>query len=607
MTSQLIKEQLQKLPTSPGVYLMKDSGGTIIYVGKAASLSNRVRSYFGSKSGLNPKTAQMVGRVHDVDYFVTNSEQEAMILELNLIKQYRPYFNVRLKDDKAFPYLKIDVNNDWPRVCIVRKWEKDGARYYGPFASAWSVRQTLKMIKSIFPTRSCSKPITGNDHYPCLDYHIKNCLGPCIGTVTKKEYAAVIREIILFLEGKEEDVIQELKRKMADAAEAMQYEKAALLRDQIQAVENVIEAQKIATRVKGEQDIIAFVTERDLAYVQVFFVRNNKLIGRESFTLQGVRSEEPSQIITSFVKQFYDSSPYIPPLILLQYPIQDRGFIEKWLQDRRGGSVHLEVPQKGSKKQLVDTVAENARQGLEQLKIKQIAAPGQVKAALSEIQKELGLSGPPRRIEGYDISNIQGTAATGSMVVFEEGRPHPNSYRHFKIKTVPAANDYAMLQEVIRRRFKRKDSEDSGKDWAITPDLILVDGGRGQLNAIREAMQETGAGDIPAAGLAKENEEIYLPEKPSPLVLPRNSPGLQLLQRLRDEAHRFAVGYHQKVHKRSSFTSALDGITGLGPKRKRTLLRRFGSVNAIRQATVEDLLSVEGINKGLAERIKSSL
>jgi len=607
MTSELIQEQLRKLPDRPGVYLMKDAGGTIIYVGKAAILTNRVRSYFGSSTGLSPKTVQMVERVCDIDYFITNSEQEAMILELNLIKQYRPYFNVRLKDDKAFPYLKINVNEDWPRICIVRRWEKDGARYFGPFASAWSVRQTLKMIKSIFPTRSCSKLITGNAGAPCLDYHIKNCLGPCIGAVTREEYAAVIKEITLFLEGKEEDVIRELRGKMNVEAESMHYEKAALLRDQIQAVESVIEAQIIAARVKGEQDIIAFVVENDQAYVQVFFVRNNKLIGRESFTLQGVRSEEPAQIMTSFVKQFYDSSPYVPPLILLQYPVEDKDFISVWLGERRGGRVSLEVPQRGSKKQLVDTVAENALQGLEQQKIKQMSASGQVRLALTELRKELGLQESPKRIEGYDISNIQGTAAVGSMVVFEDGKPKPSSYRRFKIKTVPASNDFAMLQEVIRRRFKRSGDNNSAVEWTVMPDLVLVDGGKGQLNAVMEAMREIGVGDIPVAGLAKENEEIYLPQKPDPLILPRNAPGLQLLQRLRDEAHRFAIGYHRKVHKRSTFTSALDSVTGIGPKRKRALLRRFGSVRAIQQAALEDLMSVAGMNRGLAERIKSSL
>ena len=605
MVSALIEEQLRKLPLCPGVYLMKDQSGTIIYVGKAAVLQNRVRSYFGSKNGLTPKTEQMVDNIHDIDYFVTNSEQEAMILELNLIKQYRPYYNVRLKDDKAFPYLKIDVNSDWPRICITRRWERDGARYFGPFASAWSVRQTMKMIKNIFPSRSCSKPITGNDRCPCLDYHIKNCLGPCIGAVTREEYTALIKNIVLFLEGKEEDIIQDLKNKMAAEAEAMHYEKAALIRDQVKAVENVIEAQKIATAVRGEQDIISFVVEHDQAYVQVFFVRNNKLIGRESFTLQGVRSETPSRIMTSFVKQFYDSSPYIPRLILLQHPLEDGAFIERWLKEKRGGAVDIEVPERGVKKQLVRTVEENARHGFEQQQIKQMASASRVKAALEELKNKLNLKVLPNRIEGYDISNIQGTAAVGSMVVFEDGKPKAAGYRRFKIKTVHAADDYAMLQEVIRRRFQR--GEDAGKGWAIVPDLILVDGGKGQLNAINEQLLAAGAVDIPSLGLAKENEEVFLPDRPNPLVLSRNSPGLQLLQRVRDEAHRFAVGYHTGVRKKSSFTSALDGISGIGPMRKRALLRRFGSVNAIRQATIEDLLSVPGVTLGLAERVKSSL
>lgn len=607
MTSPLVKEQLKKLPVSPGVYLMKESGGTILYVGKAASLRNRVRSYFGSRQGLTPKTEQMVSHVHDIDFFVTNSEQEAVILELNLIKQYRPHYNIRLKDDKTFPYLKIDINNEWPRVCITRRWEKDGARYFGPFASAWSVRQTLKMIKNIFPTRSCNKPITGNARVPCLDYHIKNCLGPCIGAVTKDEYAEVIRQIILFLEGKQEDVIRELKQKMEAAAASLNFEQAARLRDQIQGVENVIKAQKFAGKVKGEQDVIAFVVERDQAYVQVFFIRTDRIIGRESFTLQGVRLEEPSQIMTSFVKQFYDSSPYIPPLILLQYPIEDKAFITQWLQERRGSRLTIEVPRRGNKKELVDNVAENARQSLEQMKIKQLAAPEQITAALAELQKELNLSKLPERIEGYDISDIQGQAAVGSMVVFEGGKSKPAHYRRFRIKTVPEANDYAMLQEVMRRRFKHVQSETAGSDWAAMPDLVLVDGGKGQLKAVYDAMQEVGASDIPVSSLAKENEEIYLPGNPNPVMLSRSSKGLQLLQRVRDEAHRFALGYHRKVHQRDTFISVLDGIPGIGPKRKRALLRKFGSVSSIQQASIEELVATRGITRSLAENIKKSL
>ena len=607
MTSQLISEQLKRLPGSPGVYLMKESGGTILYVGKAASLRNRVRSYFGSKQGLTPKTEQMVSHVHDIDFFVTNSEQEAVILELNLIKQYRPHYNIRLKDDKTFPYLKIDINNEWPRVCITRRWEKDGARYFGPFASAWSVRQTLKMIKNIFPTRSCNNPITGNARVPCLDYHIKNCLGPCIGAVTEEEYTQVVRQIILFLEGKQEDVIRELKQKMEAAAAALNFEQAARLRDRIQGVENVIKTQKFAAKVKGEQDVIAFVVERDQAYVQVFFIRNERIIGRESFTLQGVRLEEPSQIMTSFVKQFYDSSPDIPPLILLQYPIEDKALITQWLHEKRGSRLTIEVPRRGNKKELVDNVAENARQSLEQMKIKQLAAPEQIMAALVELQKELKLNKLPERIEGYDISNIQGQAAVGSMVVFEGGKSKSAHYRRFRIKTVPGANDYAMLQEVIRRRFKRVQGEAIGGDWAVMPDLVLVDGGKGQLNAVYDAMQEVGASDIPISSLAKENEEVYLLGNPNPVMLSRSSKGLQLLQRVRDEAHRFALGYHRKVHQRNTFTSVLDGILGIGPKRKRALLRKFGSVGSMQQASIEELATTRGITRSLAENIKKSL
>ncbi|MBN1367193.1 MAG: excinuclease ABC subunit UvrC [Dehalococcoidales bacterium] len=604
MASLLISEQLKNLPVNPGVYLMKRADGTILYVGKATSLRNRVRSYFGSKQGLTPKTEQLVSLIHDIDFFVTGSEQEAVILELNLIKQHRPHFNIRLKDDKSFPYLKIDINNEWPRVCITRRWEKDGARYFGPFASSWSVRQTLKMIKNIFPTRSCDKPITGAASQPCLEYHIKNCLGPCIGAVTKEEYDAVIRQIILFLEGKQEDVVKELKRKMETASAALNFELAARLRDQIQGVSNVIEAQRFAAKVKGEQDVIAFVVDRDQAYVQVFFIRNDRLIGRESFTLQGVRQEEPVKIMTGFVKQYYDNATYIPSLILLQHPIEDKTLIAHWLREKRGGRVVIEVPRRGHKKALMNTVAENARQSLEQMKIKQLAAPGQLVAALAELQKELKLAKLPERIEGYDISNIQGQDAVGSMVVFESGKSKSSHYRRFKIKTIPGANDFAMLQEVISRRFKRVRSEVSSEEWAVLPELVLIDGGKGQLHAVHKVMSELGVADIPVAGLAKEKEEIFVPGRSKPIILPHTSGGLQLLQRVRDEAHRFAIGYHRKVHKRETFTSVLDGISGIGPRRKRSLLRRFGSVRGIQQASVEELMTAEGMTRRIAENIK---
>jgi excinuclease ABC subunit C len=605
MAQTYLTEQLRGLPTSPGVYLMKDAEGNILYVGKAANLRHRVSSYFGAGQKPTPKQQRMVSKVNDLDYFVTASEQEALVLELNLIKRHHPRYNVRLKDDKTFPYLKIDLNEDWPRVYITRRLEEDRGRYFGPFASAKSVRQTLKLIKGIFPFRSCSKLITGTDPRACLEYYIGNCLAPCIGVVSRQEYAEVIKQVILFLEGKQERVVQELKSKMNKAAEALDFEKAARLRDQIQAVERVIEGQRIATTVKGEQDIIAFAGDKDQAYVQVFFIRSGKLIGRESFLLQGTRYEEPSQIMTSFIKQFYASSPHIPPLLLLQHPVEDMTTIRDWLQGKRGGKVNIQVPRQGNKKQLVNIVAQNAQQGLEQLKIKQLASPAALSAALEEIKQELQLPRLPSRLEGYDISDIQGMAAVGSMVVFDKGKPKPAHYRRFRIKTVSAANDYAMLQEVLRRRFKRASA--ASDTWAILPDLVLIDGGKGQLNAVRATMQEMGAGSVPVASLAKENEEIFIPQKTKPIILPRSSPGLQLLQRLRDEAHRFALGYHQRIHKREAFASALDSIPGIGPKRKRALLRQFGSVKAIQKASLEDLAATRGMTESLAKKIKDYL
>ena len=607
MTNNLIAEQLKQLPTGPGVYLLRDATGNILYVGKAANLHHRVRSYFGAGQKLSLKLQRMVARVSEFDFFVTSSEQEALILECNLIKRHRPRYNVRLKDDKTFPYLKIDLNEDWPRVHITRRLEENGGRYFGPFASAKSVRQTLKVIKGIFPFRSCSRVITGTDSRPCLDYHIHHCLAPCIGVASKEEYAEVIKQVILFLEGKQEVVVQELESKMNKAAEALNFEQAAWLRDQIQAINRVIEGQRIATAVRGEQDVIALAGDKDQAYVQVFFIRGGKLIGRESFVLQGTRSEEPPQIMTSFIKQFYSSNPYIPPLLLLQYPVEDTTVIENWLQSKKGAKVHIQVPCRGGKRRLVKIVAENAQQGLEQLKIKQLAAPAALEAALAEIKRELRLPRLPSRMEGYDISNIRGTAAVGSMVVFEKGKPEPSHYRRFKIKTVLGVDDYAMLHEVLKRRFKRSSDASATNSWAILPDLILVDGGKGQLNAALSAIGESGVKPVPTASLAKENEEIFIPRKTEPIILPRSSPGLQLLQRLRDEAHRFALGYYQKIHKRETFASVLDTIPGIGPRRKRALLKQFGSVQGIRKASEEELAAAKGMNQSLARRVKEYL
>ena len=608
MVTSNLEEQIRRLPESPGVYLMKDAEGTILYVGKAARLRHRVRSYFTRRHKLTPKLKRLVAGTADIDFFITASEQEALILELNLIKRHRPHFNVQLKDDKSFPYLKINLGQEWPRIIITRRLEEGGARYFGPFASAKSVRQTLRVIKEIFPFRTCSEKISGHRPRPCLEYDIHQCLAPCIDTTIKEEYAEVIRRVILFLEGRQQRVIKELERKMQRAAEGLYFEKAAIIREQIQAVERVIEGQKIATRVRGEQDVIAFVQEKDQAHVQVFFVRGGRLIGRDSFTLKGTGSETPSRIMTSFLEQFYSSASHIPPLILLQHPVEDKAIIENWLSQRRGGRVRLQVPQRGSKKELVNIVASNARQGLEQLKIKQLPAPAMLKNALAEIKRGLDLPRLPARMEGYDISNIRGTDAVGSMVVFAGGKPSPAHYRRFRIKTVAAADDCAMLKEVIRRRFGRYKSGAPGQDsWAVLPDLVLIDGGRGQLNAALEVMREAGVEAVPVASLAKENEEIFRPRQPQAITLPATSAGLKLLQHLRDEAHRFALGYHHKLRRRQATASALDDIPGIGPKRKRSLLRQFGSVTAIREAPLKELAAARGMNTKLAARIKEYL
>jgi len=608
LASVLIEEQLNRLPDGPGVYLLRDAAGTILYAGKAASLRHRVRSYFGAGQKLSPKLLKMVSRVADIDFYVTSSEQEALILELNLIKRHHPRYNVRLKDDKTFPYLKINLKEEWPRLHITRRLEPDGSRYFGPFASAKSVRQTLRVLKGIFPFRYCTKVITGTDSRACLEYHMGRCLGPCIGAVSRDEYAEVIKEVIMFLEGKQDKVVRNLQDRMKRAAEALDFEKAALYRDQVQAMDKVVEGQRIAAAVHGEQDVIAFSQDGDQAYVQVFFIRNDKLTGRESFVMQGAQQEEPRQIMTGFIKQFYSSSPNVPPRLLLQYPVEDMAVLKEWLQGRRGGRVDVQVPRRGQRKQLVDIVAENARQGLEQLKIRQIATPKELEAAIDEIERELKLPRPPLRMEAYDISDIQGRAAVGSMVVFEKGKSKPAHYRRFRIKTVPGADDYAMLREVLRRRFKHLGVETATPDtWAIVPDLVLIDGGKGQLSAAQSAMNELGVTSVPVASLAKENEEIYLPQKAKPILLPPRSPGLKLLQRLRDEAHRFALGYYHRVHHRESFISAFDGIPGIGPKRKRALLKKFGSVQAIREASLAEMAATSGMTEKLARKVKELL
>ena len=599
-----LEAKLRALPARPGVYLFKDKEGKVIYVGKAANLRSRVRSYFGAPSNLPSKIQRLVPTIQDLDFVITRSEQEALILECDTIKRYSPKFNASLKDNKTFPYLKIDIREDWPGVYITRRVQKDGARYFGPFASPGSVRKTLRLIKKIFPYRSCNKRIDGKDKRPCLDYHIHQCLGPCIGAVDKEEYREVINRVILFLQGKQELILRELDAKMKAAAQQLQFEKAALLRDQISAIEEVIEGQRIATTLQGEKDVIGLAQDETLAYVALFSIRNNKLVGQDYFVMEGTQGDSPGQIMTSFVKQYYASASYIPSLILLQHPVDESAVLSQWLSQQRGGRVELDVPQKGAKKKLVETVAENAARGLEIAQLKEMKAEV-VSSGLQELKNRLRLPKMPRRIECYDVSNIQGTLAVASMVVLEKGWPKPAHYRRFRIKTVAGADDYAMIQETLRRRFKRGLTGEGA--WGIIPDLVLIDGGRGQLNAAREVRQELELDSIPMASLAKEKEEVFIPGERGPVNIPKDSPALHILQRARDEAHRFAISYHQKLRRKGFITSALDNIPGIGPKRKKALLKKFGSVEAIRKASLDELSQTAGITSALAKKVKEEL
>jgi excinuclease ABC subunit C len=617
MVSQKFADQLKALPAKPGVYLMRNAGGDVIYVGKAASLKNRVRSYFGAPSSLEPKTRRLVQNIADFEFIVTSSEQEALILESTLVKQYQPHFNIRLKDDKHYPYLKVDLNDPWPRVYITRRVEDDGARYFGPYASSSSVRTTLDLVKKLFPWRSCTKTITGTDPRPCLDYYIKRCIAPCTSYCTKAEYDDVINQVILFLDGRTDEVVKELTAKMEDAAERFDYETAAMHRDQIEAIGRVTERQQMATTKPADMDVFGLARADDEACVQVFFVRGTKVVGRDHFMLQGVREESDSQVIASFLEQFYGSAVYIPRDILLPARATDTPLIMLWLSGRRGRQVQVTVPVKGERRKLVDLANENARQSLDMMRVKWLADTGKTRAALEELQEELGLPNIPRRIECYDNSNIQGSSPVASMVVFVDGHPQPQGYRRFKIKTVQGANDVASMGEVLRRRFKRArdhaeaaasaDGGDKDRAWADLPDLVIVDGGRPQLSAALDAMRDCGAGGIPVAGLAKENEEIFIKDVSEPVLLPRTSQALYLVQRVRDEAHRFAITFHRQVRSKAAIQSRLDDIPGIGPARKKALLKKFGSVRAVREATVEEIASTVGMTRTLAEAVKRGL
>jgi excinuclease ABC subunit C len=628
VTSARFSDQLARVPTGPGVYIMRGADGSVIYVGKAANLRNRVRSYFGSPLSMEGKTRALSEAIANFEYVVTHTEQEALHLEAELVKRHQPFFNIRLKDDKHYPYLKVDLADPWPRVYITRRVEKDGARYFGPFANAGSVRRTLDIVNKLFPWRSCTKTITGTDPRPCLDYYINRCIAPCTSYCTKEEYDEVIRQVILFLEGRTEEVVRELKRQMKTESEAMQYERAARVRDQLTSIERVTERQTVASTKRADADIFGLARGDDETMVQVLFVRGTRMVGVDSFTLDGTKDETDDVVMASFIQQFYESATYVPRQVVVPMRLPEHELIESWLSERRGSRTDVLVPQRGERRRLVEMAANNAREALEMARLKWLADKGKTRSALGGLQEALELPHPPSRIECYDISNIQGTSSVGSMVVFVDGHPRPQEYRRFRIKTVEGANDFASMAEVLRRRFRwarEKLLEETGAtapsvdgaegsaperadvSFAALPDLVIIDGGKGQLSAVTDVMREMGAKEIPTVGLAKQHEEIYVQDVSEPIVLPRNSEALYLVQRIRDEAHRFAITYHRGVRSKAGMQSALDTIPGVGPKRKKALLKKFGSVRGIREASIDEIATTVGFTATLAERVKSGI
>ena len=617
--------RLRVTPDKPGVYIMNNLQNKVIYVGKASNLKTRLRSYFGSSSGHEPKIQRMLSHLTDFEFIVTDSPSEALILENTLIKKYRPPFNARLKDDKTYPYIKIDRNEDFPQVYVTRRVENDGSTYFGPFATAGSVRKTLALLKRLFPYRSCTKAITGKDLRPCLEFYINRCNAPCIGAISKEQYHKIIDQILLFMTGKTEPVLAELRHKMKESSDNLEFERAAALRDQVRAIQRVAEEQRIKTASTHTHDLdaIALASRNNQACIEIFFIRQGKLIGKDNFIMEGTQDESPEDILAGFVKQFYQSAPFVPRRILLQHFLEDQSAIEEWLRERRKGTVSLVVPKIGANKRLLEMAAENASQHLSQLRVKWWSNTDALQEAITELQEQLNLPAPPHRIECYDISNTQGTNPVASMVTFEGGAPKPSDYRRFKIRQVSGIDDYAMMQEVLRRRFRRLseirdrsttkgnqfDEEFTIKDgtWGIVPELVIIDGGKGHLTSALEVFLQMGIDFVPLASIAKENEWLFVPHIPEPIILPRNSQALHLIQRVRDEAHRFAITYHRKLRSKSSVSSAIDTVTGIGPKRKRTLIRRFGSLKGIKQASVEDIAAVPGITRSLATRLKKTI
>jgi excinuclease ABC subunit C len=624
-----VKQKLSDLPTGPGCYLMRNKDHKVIYVGKAVVLRNRVRSYFQASAQHPPRIQQMVDEVDDVSWWVTRTELEALILENDLIKRYKPHYNVRLKDDKQYPYIKINWQHDFPKVEIVRQMRKDGARYFGPFTSSRAVSQTLDALRRVFPYLDCDRNIDGQDKRPCLYYHLKLCGAPCIAAQSREEYREIISQLMDFLGGDTEKVMAKLEAQMERAAEAFQFERAAVYRDRIRAARRIVEQQQVVGVSHEDEDVVAITQDIRSAdtVVQILFVRHGRLVGRENFVLEGVQVAESAEdnlgdFIGAFIQQFYDDAAYIPPRILVQYLPGNFGVLEAWLRQKRGHAVEIRMPQRGKKRKLMGLAQQNADEYLRVQQAEWASDTNRQTQALGELQEMVGLPHPPARIECFDISTLHGTNTVGSMVVFAKGAPLKSAYKRFKIRgkgSQGEADDFASMREILRRRFRRAAEEhapDPGdkarkndEQWKILPDLLIVDGGKGQLNIAIDVLQEFGLSEsVPVVGLAKREEELFLPGRSDSIWLKRGSQALHLVQRVRDEAHRFAITYHRNLRGHSQIRSQLDEIPGIGPSRKKALLQYFGGdIEKIRQASLEELQAVPGMTRKVAQAIKEHL
>ena len=614
-----LQATLDTLPGKPGCYLMKDEAGRVIYVGKAVNLRARVRSYFHDSAQHSNKVIELVSRIRDIEWIVVGSELEALLLEMNLIKKHRPRYNVRLKDDKRYPYIKVHWGNPFPKVTVTRRMVDDGSHYFGPYYSSWAVHKTLDVLRRIFPYLTCDRTISGKDERACLYYDIKLCSAPCIGAIDQEQYRQMIQDLMDFLNGRSEAIVERLEKEMQQASQDMHYEKAAAIRDQLRAIETVVEKQRVFDSGYIDSDVIAIARSPREACIQVFFIRGGKMVGREYFLMEGTEDSQDQDVLEEFIKQFYDQAANIPPEVLLPYHIEEAEIIRQWLESKRGGhKIEIKIPKRGKKKDLLRIATENASETMSSLQAQWQADTHRQEQAIADLQEALDIPEPPNRIECYDVSNTQGTAITASMVVFEQGVPNKKLYRRFNIRGVQgAADDFASMEEALDRRFKRwqADQEKIGEPgykpdraFGQLPDLLIVDGGKGQLSRAVKVLDEYKLlGTFPVAGLAKQNEELFVHGQARSLLLPRRSEALYLLQRIRDEAHRFAIIAHRTRRRKQGVASRLDSVPGIGPARRKALLAHFGSIKAIQNATIEELSSIKGINTEMASTIKASL